>query len=82
MSTTFIDSYEIEFSAEPLDGSRQWGAFLAVYGPSSNPMHRNNLVPKHRIAAEQQFLDEAAAYAAAQAAVPDLVASLKGPPRK
>lgn len=82
MSTTFIDSYEVEFSAEPLEGTRQWAAYLAVYGPSSNPMHRNNLVRKHRIAAEQQFLDKATAYAAAEAAVPDLVASLKGTPRK
>jgi hypothetical protein len=78
MSTTFIDQYEIEFTAEPLEGCGEWGAYLAVYTPSSNPMHRNNLVHKHRVAAEQHFADEAAAYTAAEAAIPDLIASLKG----
>lgn len=80
MSTKFIDHYEIEYSAEPLEGSKQWGAYIAVYGPSSNPMHRNNIMRKHRISAEQQFADQASAYAAAEAAIPDLIASFKGRP--
>ena len=78
MPTKYIDNYEIEFSAEPLEGSNQWAAYVAVYGPSANPMHRNNIMHKHRVAAEQQLPDEGSALAAAEAAVQDTVASLKG----
>ena len=77
MPTKFIDSYEFEFSAEPLEGSSEWGAYVAVYAPSSSPLHRNNILHKHRVAAEQHFADEASAHSAAEAAIPDIVASLK-----
>ncbi len=30
MPTKYIDNYEIEFSAEPLEGCSQWGAYIAV----------------------------------------------------
>jgi hypothetical protein len=80
MSTKFIDAYEVEFSAEPLEGTDLWGAYVAVYAPSSNPMHRNNLVRKHRVAAVQQFTDKGAAHAAAETAAEELVASLQGTP--
>ncbi len=77
MPTKYIDSYEIEYSAEPLEGSKEWGAYVAVYAPSSNPLHRNNILRKHRVAAEQHLADEACAHAAAEAAIPDIVASLR-----
>ncbi len=80
MPTTYIDNYEIEYSAAPLGGCGQWGAYVAVYAPSGSPMHRINILRKRRVAADQRLADEAAAHAAAQAALPDIVASLKGTP--
>jgi enhancing lycopene biosynthesis protein 2 len=77
MPTKYIDSYEIEFSAEPLEGCSQWGAYIAVFAPSSNPMHRINVLHKQRVAAEQQLADEAAAHAAAEAAAPEIVEQIK-----
>ncbi|MYM88536.1 hypothetical protein GTP91_15300 [Rugamonas sp. FT82W] len=80
MPTKYIDNFEIEFSAERLEGCKLWGAYVAVFAPSATPMHRLNVRRKHRVAAVQQFADAESACAAAEAAAQDIVASLKAGP--
>ena len=65
MPTRTVDGYEIEFTAEPLEGTRLWGAYVAIYMPSDNPMHMNHVHPKQRVAADVVLASEAAAEAEA-----------------
>lgn len=80
MPTKYIDDYEIEFSAEPLEGCALWGAYVAVFAPSTTPMHRINVRHKRRVAVTERFADAASACAAAEAAAPNIVASIKAGP--
>lgn len=80
MPTKYIDDYEVEFSAERLEGCKQWGAYVAVFAPSATPMHRLNVRRKHRVAVVQQFDDAVAACAAAEAAAQEIVAAIKAGP--
>ena len=59
MPTEQIGDYEIEYAGEHLNEVEGWAAFVTVYGPSTNPMHRNALVPHQRVAVEQVFAPEA-----------------------
>ena len=68
MPTEQIGDYEMEYAGEPLTDVEGWGAFVTVYGPSTNPMHRNALVPHQRVAVEQVFASEEAALAEAKTA--------------
>lgn len=80
MPTKYIDDYEIEFSAAPLEGCALWGAYVAVYAPSTTPMHRIKIRQKRRVAVTQRFVDAASACAAAEAEAPNIVASIKAGP--
>ncbi|MBV6325077.1 hypothetical protein [Duganella violaceipulchra] len=80
MPTKYIDDYEVEISAERLEGCKLWGAYVAVFAPSATPMHRLNVRRKHRVAVIQQFEDAASACAAAEVAAQDIVASIKAGP--
>ncbi|MBC7455826.1 MAG: hypothetical protein H7335_19460 [Massilia sp.] len=68
MPTEQVGQYEIDFSAVRLTDVDGWAAYVTVYGPSPNPMHRNSIVPAQRVAVEQVFDTEAAAEAAAHKA--------------
>jgi hypothetical protein len=68
MSTEQIGDYEMELTGERLADVDGWAAFVSVYGPSTNPMHRNALVPHQRVAVEQVFGTEEEALAAARTA--------------
>ena len=68
MPTEQIGDYEIEYAGERLEDVDGWAAWVTVYGPSTNPMHRNALVPRQRVALEQVFASETEAEAAAHAA--------------
>jgi hypothetical protein len=68
MQTEQIGDYEIEYAGERLADVEGWGAFVTVYGPSTNPMHRNALVPHQRVAVEQIFDTEETALAEARVA--------------
>ncbi|WP_235194356.1 hypothetical protein [Janthinobacterium lividum] len=46
-------------------GCKLWGAYVAIYAPTANPMHRVNLVKKRRVSADHQFATEADAVAEA-----------------
>lgn len=69
-----IDEYEIEYSGHPLAEGVGWGAFVTVYGPSPNPMHRNSIYPMHRVAADMIFPSEQAAQIAARKIALELLA--------
>jgi len=56
-----IGSYEIEYCGILLPNDEGWGAQVAIYGPSTNPMHRNSIFPEQRVSVEATFDSEAAA---------------------
>lgn len=66
MASEQIGEYEIEYSAMQLPDSEGWAAYLTIYGPSSNPMHMNNVFPNQRVSADAVFPNEAAAEAEAR----------------
>lgn len=68
MPTEQVGQYEIDFSAVKLVDADGWAAYVTVYGPSPNPMHRNSIMPAQRVAVEQVFDTEAAAEAEAHKA--------------
>lgn len=72
-----VDGYEIDYTAEPLEGSDDWGAFVAVFAPSDNPMHMNNIVPKKRVAADVALSSEALAEQEAEKAAMEILRQLQ-----
>jgi hypothetical protein len=66
MQTETIGEYEIEYAGMRLPDIDGWGAYVTVYGPSHNPMHRNPVFPTQRVAVESVFPDEASAEAEAR----------------
>jgi hypothetical protein len=60
-----IKGYEVEYSGEFLEESKDWAAYLALFLPSSNPMHMNNVFQKQRVSANLTFPDETSAEEAA-----------------
>lgn len=79
MPIQYVDDYEIEYTAESLPGCQQWGAFVAIYAPSDNPMHLNNFYPRQRVAADLKLDSEAAAEQAASEAGLKILAQLRAP---
>ncbi len=61
MATETVGEYEIDYSGVHMSDVDGWAAWVTIYGPSSNPMHRNSIVPAQRVAVEQVFESEAAA---------------------
>ena len=66
MPTEQIGDYEIEYEGVHMTDVDGWGAYVTIYGPSSNPMHRNSIVPNQRVAVEQVFASEREAAAQAR----------------
>jgi mevalonate pyrophosphate decarboxylase len=71
--------YIVEFTAESLEGSDQWGAFVSISVPSDNPMHLTNVVPKRRVSADMVLLDQHAAEAEAESAAMAILDELRSP---
>lgn len=65
MATETVGEYEIDYSGVHMADVDGWAAWVTIYGPSPNPMHRNSIVPAQRVAVEQVFATEAEAAAAA-----------------
>jgi hypothetical protein len=65
MPSEQIDGYEIEYAGMPLANAEGWGAQVAIFAPSSNPMHRNCVFAEQRVALETVFPTQAAAEEAA-----------------
>ena len=66
MPSQTIDEYEIEYEGVALPADQGWGAYVTVYGPSRNPMHRNSIIPRHHVSIEAVFSTEALAEAEAR----------------
>jgi hypothetical protein len=66
MKSEQIGEYEIEYSGALLPGSQDWAAYLTIYGPSSNPMHMNNVFPHQRVCIDAVFPTEQEAEAEAR----------------
>jgi hypothetical protein len=73
MKTEQIGDYEIEYSAEQLPEAEGWAAFLTVYGPSPNPMHRNPIFPRQRVCVDTMFSSEQEAEAGAHKHAVDMI---------
>lgn len=58
MPTEHSGEYEIDYAGVKLDDVDGWAACVTIYGPSTNPMHRNAIVPHQRVAVEQVFASE------------------------
>lgn len=72
-----IDSYEVEFTGELLEGTEQWGAYVSIFAPSDNPMHMTNIYPKRRVAADLTLSDQHAAEAEAERAASIILKELR-----
>jgi hypothetical protein len=66
MPTEQIGDYEIEYSGVHLAESEGWTAWVAIYGPSRNPMHRQPVVPSQRVEVETHFSSQQEAEQAAR----------------
>lgn len=66
MPSQTIDEYEIEYEGVALPENQGWGAYVTVYGPSRNPMHRNSIFPRHHVSLEMAFSSQALAEAEAR----------------
>ncbi|MDE2429868.1 MAG: hypothetical protein KGM99_14165 [Burkholderiales bacterium] len=55
MPLEMMREYEVEYSSAPAPDSGHWVAMLTIYGPSHNPMHRNCVFHKQRVALESVF---------------------------
>ncbi|KAB8041336.1 hypothetical protein [Janthinobacterium aquaticum] len=61
MPIKYVGCYEIDYTAERLRGCGTWGAYVAIYTQSPNPMHRYNVSQKQRVHADHLFATEAEA---------------------
>jgi hypothetical protein len=68
VATEQMGEYEIEYAGQRMADVDGWGAYVAIYGPSKNPMHRNSIVPNQRVAVERVFDSEQEAEAEARTA--------------
>jgi len=77
MPTKSVDGYEIEFTGELLEGTKQWGAYVSIFAPSANPMHMIHIYPKRRVSADLTLLDQRSAEAEAERAAMKIVEGLR-----
>ncbi|GGY46782.1 hypothetical protein [Pseudoduganella albidiflava] len=78
MPIKVIDSYEVEFTGEALEGTPQWGAYVSISVPSANPMHMTALHPKRRVSADLALMDQQAAEAEAERVAMTILEGLRG----
>lgn len=60
-----VGKYEIEYEAAALPDDGGWAAYVAVFGASDNPAHRNSIMPRERVGVAETFKTEAEALEAA-----------------
>lgn len=73
MPTEQIGDYEVEYAGVRVVGGEEWVAQVAIFGHSTNPMHRNPVFPAQRVLADQTFVDEKSAEAGARQAAHELL---------
>lgn len=74
MAEETIGEYVIEYSGVQLVSGDGWGAYVTIYGPSPNPMHRIALVSEQRVAVDIAFPTESAAAEEARRAALSMLA--------
>lgn len=77
MPAKSIDGYEVEFTGELLPGTTQWGAYVSIFAPSSNPMHMTKVFSRRRVAADLVLRDQRSAEAEAERAASAIVEELR-----
>ncbi len=65
MTTEQIGDYEIGYTGVHVPESDGWAAWVEIFGPSSNPMHRKPVFPSQQVAMETHFGSEQEAEQAA-----------------
>jgi hypothetical protein len=75
MPSEKMGSYEVEYSAVHAADGKGWVAHVAVYGHSTNPMHRNCVFPDQRVSLEAVFKTSDEAEAEARKAAVDMLES-------
>lgn len=78
MATEQLGDYEIEYSGVQLPESEDWGAWVEVFGPSPNPMHRQPVIPSQRVAVETRFGSQQEAEQAARRIALEMVEHAHG----
>jgi hypothetical protein len=73
MATEQIGDYEIDYTGMHLPESDGWAAWVEIFGPSANPMHRQAVVPSQRVAIETSFPTEQEAERAARQIALDMI---------
>lgn len=73
MATEQIGDYEIEYTGVHVPESGGWAAWVEIFGPSPNPMHRQPVLPSQRVAIETSFASEQEAEQAARQFAVDMV---------
>ena len=73
MATEQIGDYEISYSGVHVPESDGWAAWVEIYGPSPNPMHRQPVFPSQQVAVETSFGTEQEAEQAARKIAVDMV---------
>ncbi len=73
MPTEQVGDYEVEYAGVRLIGGDEWVAQVAIFGHSTNPMHRNPVFPVQRVLPDQTFADEKAAEEGARQAAHDML---------
>lgn len=73
MPTEQVGDYEVEYAGVRLIGGDEWVAQVAIFGHSTNPMHRNPVFPVQRVLAEQTFADEKSAEQGARQAAHEML---------
>jgi hypothetical protein len=79
MATEQIGDYEIEYTGVHVPESDGWAAYVKIFGPSSNPMHRKPVFPSQQVAVETSFATEQEAEQAARKIAVDMVEHCRGP---
>lgn len=73
MGIETIGEYEIEYNGVHLVEHEGWAAYVTIYGPSANPMHRNSIFPTQRVSVEAVFATQAQAEAEARRVALDMI---------
>jgi hypothetical protein len=73
MATEQIGEYEIAYTGVHVPESSGWAAWVEIFGPSPNPMHRQAVVPLQQVEVETSFGSEQEAEQAARRFAVDMV---------
>ena len=73
MATEQIGEYEIQYTGVHVPESNGWAAWVEIFGPSHNPMHRQPVFPFQHVAVETSFATEQEAQEAARQIARDMV---------